>query len=441
MKKAFVLILLLPAIFLCSRNKNVPTTEITKWQYAKDACISLTYDDATITQFRVALPLMEQRGFRGTFFINSGRIPGSTYKPKFIGRPIKKIISETEKFKTNKENYFERSSVLGYLSCKDWRKYQREAFRFYQRGEFDKAFNSLDDFFHRYRNNEIEMVEENNTPPRKQKYKPISWDEIREIALRGHEFAAHTISHAYLPALDEANIIYEIEKCRENIEEQLGKRHTFSIECAYGIKDERVLNYVYQRFPLNRNKISDTFVDEILRGDSRKPELNGKEYIQWQRGPHTDTPMETMKEWVDTSIKNNVWLVLVFHGIDGMGYEPKTGEEIKEYFDYIKSKEDNVWVATFQDAAKYMRERMSGNITAEMNNSEISVSLSHSLDPDLYNFPLTLKTYVPAEWYTVSVEQENHEQEVPVQKDIRGSYIIYLAEPNAEKIILKNIIR
>ena len=37
------------------------------------------------------------------------------------------------------------------------------------------------------------------------------------------------------------------------------------------------------------------------------------------------------------------------------------GAELKEYFGYIKSQEDKLWVATFQDVAKYMRERMHRN--------------------------------------------------------------------------------
>ena len=69
--------------------------------------------------------------------------------------------------------------------------------------------------------------------------------------------------------------------------------------------------------------------------------------------------MALMKSWVDTvASRDNMWLVLVFHGVDGIGWEPKTGAELGEYFGYIRSLGDEVWVATFRDAAKYMRERM-----------------------------------------------------------------------------------
>src|SRR4030095_9495543 len=101
----------------------------------------------------------------------------------------------------------------------------------------------------------------------------------------------------------------------------------------------------------------DAFVDDLDRWSKTDPATSTKEYVRWQRGPLTETPMTLMKSWIDTAeAHDNIWLVLVFHGVDGVGWKPKTGAELKEYFGYIKSKEDKIWVATFQDVAKYMRE-------------------------------------------------------------------------------------
>jgi hypothetical protein len=70
-----------------------------------------------------------------------------------------------------------------------------------------------------------------------------------------------------------------------------------------------------------------------------------------------------MRSWIDTvAAHENIWLVLVFHGVDGMGWEPRTGADLEQYFAYLKAKEDSVWVATFRDVAKYMRERVLGSV-------------------------------------------------------------------------------
>ena len=39
----------------------------------------------------------------------------------------------------------------------------------------------------------------------------LSWDELRKAAEPGHEMANHSITHAQLPVLDDANILWEAE--------------------------------------------------------------------------------------------------------------------------------------------------------------------------------------------------------------------------------------
>jgi hypothetical protein len=68
----------------------------------------------------------------------------------------------------------------------------------------------------------------------------------------------------------------------------------------------------------------DPFVEDLDRASSADPTLSKKEYVRWQRGVLTKTPMELIKSWVDTaSTHNNVWLVFVSHGVDGVGWNPK----------------------------------------------------------------------------------------------------------------------
>src|SRR4051812_22722649 len=80
----------------CSTHEsNRGETEITKWKDNKKGCISITYDDATINQFRQAMPIMDTLGLKGTFFINTADIPGSEFAPKWIGRPLADVVKET----------------------------------------------------------------------------------------------------------------------------------------------------------------------------------------------------------------------------------------------------------------------------------------------------------------------------------------------------------
>src|SRR5512145_3281828 len=90
-------------------------TTIEKWKDGKKAAVSLTYDDGSINQFTKALPIMNRLSIPATFFIITGQIPGSQYQGKFIGRPVDQIIAETATIPTNKDNFFERASAIGFL--------------------------------------------------------------------------------------------------------------------------------------------------------------------------------------------------------------------------------------------------------------------------------------------------------------------------------------
>ena len=61
---------------------------------------------------------------------------------------------------------------------------------------------------------------------------------------------------------------------------------------------------------------------EIDRASKQTPGITDKDYIQWQRGATTKTPLPLMKSWVDRAAnRSDTWLVLVIHGVDGLGYE------------------------------------------------------------------------------------------------------------------------
>jgi hypothetical protein len=144
-----------------------------------------------------------------------------------------------------------------------------------------------------------------------------------------------------------------------------------------------------------------------------------------------------MKSWVDTAAnRKDTWLVLVFHGINGMGYEALPSTMLDEYFHYIRSKEDNLWVATFGDVTRYMREREASKVTTDNKGGKITVSLNHSLDKSMYYLPLTLKTYVPASWKNVKEIQGAKTRQLKVKNDDKGSYVLYQANPNRISIVL-----
>lgn len=436
MKVVFILLTCLLFLISCNLNQSdmAGTTEITKWQDDKKSAISITYDDGTIHQFTVAMPIMDALGFKGTFYIITGKIKGSA-RGKFIGRPIRQIIAETAETKTNADNFFERASAIGFSGSREALGYHSNAGSIFESGKIEEAYTLMDEGYEKLRKGELLVSDE--IIYHESRVDTTTWDDYQDYGRKGHEIASHTVTHPRLAVLDEVNMLYELEQSKADIVKFMGEEYTFSAECPYGTEDERVMEYAHKIYPSLRNRMPEPWLEELNRGNKEQPGTSDKEYVQWQRGPLTNVSMETMKSWVDTClVHDNIWLVLVFHGVDGIGWEPRTGAELQEYFTYIKEREPDLWVATFADVTKYLRERKNTMVSSTHKGDLITVNLTSELDPDVYNVPITLKTYIPQSWSSTSVMQEGKTIASEVREDSRGKFVLYSVPSRSETISL-----
>jgi peptidoglycan/xylan/chitin deacetylase (PgdA/CDA1 family) len=435
-------IILLFVSCTAKRDENPGHTTITKWQGDKQSAISITYDDGTINQLTVARPIMNKFGFPGTFYIVTGKVKGSG-KGKFIGRPIAEIIQETASVKTNPDNFFERASLIGYTGMNDAVEYHSNAGSLFESVKITEAYERIDEAYEKVRSSNLKMmdhVDAYNSPT-----DTTTWEDYKAYTAEGHEIASHTVTHPRLAVLDEVNLLYELEQSKADIQKFLGEKYTFSAECPYGTENERVMEYAHEIYPALRNRMPEPYLDELNRSSKRQPGESEKEYVQWQRGPLTDISMEVMKSWVDTCIAhNNIWLVLVFHGIDGIGWEPRTGAELEEYFNYMNDRRADLWIATFSDVTKYIRERKNTVISSVVLDDTIEVNISSDLDTKVYDVPITLKTYVPVAWEIAVLHKKTKQENqlrLKIQKDAQGSYVLYSVRPGEVEILLAEQIK
>jgi len=436
--------ILLAAIFVALPRAQVgaPQTEITKWQDGKNAAIAITFDDSTINQFRIALPLMNERGLVATFFVITGQIQGSKNMPTFVGRPIMDILRESATVPTAESNVYERTSLIRYLAVVQRNPLAPQNIQATNFAAVDGVLEKVRATGETYAVGAVPYVpirseEAQSGRPRADEQGGLSWDEMRKVASQGHEIANHAVSHARMTILDEPNILYEVEKAREELRSQVGEKHTFSLESPYGIRDDHSRQVLISRFDLVRNWVHDMdaeYMDGYMRGNNTPPENSKKPYLEWERGPigSTATPQE-MRTWIDTSVKTGAWLVLVIHGINGLGYEPIPTPMATGYFDDIKAASDSgkLWVATYQDGAKYIRERMHAKIETKQTGDAIEVTVTHSLDPTKYDVPLTARTRVPMSWTSTQITQGGRIRAAAVQRDASGNFIQYRIAPNA----------
>lgn len=53
--------------------------------------------------------------------------------------------------------------------------------------------------------------------------RPMTWQQLKELAARGHEIGAHSVSHAKLSRIPEDQVVYEVRRCKEDLEAGLGQ--------------------------------------------------------------------------------------------------------------------------------------------------------------------------------------------------------------------------
>lgn len=434
-----------PLLVSCAGAGNVGgdvgSTEITRWQDGKTGAISITFDDGSPNQFRNALPILNRLDLNATFFIVTGEIEGSQHRPAFIGRPVEEIRRDVAAAPTNATNLYERASAVAYLGYEGTWDAHLRAGSLYEQGDEEEAYALIDATYASVAAGDLDQGRDTSNEARESAEQ--TWEDYRRFAAQGHEFASHTITHPRLAVLDEANLLYELEGSREDIRNHLGDRHTFSAEAPFGTENERVMDYLLDLYPAARNRMPHPWLEEINRSNGTAPGRSEKEYVQWQRGPLTAVPMDTMRSWVDTVMANDdIWLVLVFHGVDGIGWEPRTSEDLETYFRYIKDREVDLWIATFGAVTKYIRQRTNAAVRTERRGDRIIVELTQHFDPERfveperYDSDLTLRTRVPEDWTTVTVRQAERIEDVDVRTDESGRFVIYRATPNAEPVEL-----
>jgi hypothetical protein len=98
----------------------------------------------------------------------------------------------------------------------------------------------------------------------------------------------------------------------------------------------------------------------------------------------------------------------------------------------MKANEDKLWIATFRDVTKYLRERKASQVSTTVENDAISISLTSSLDPEVYSIPLTLKTYIPKDWTSAKLSQGSQSTPLLIQNDEKGSFVVYNLKPGSE---------
>ena len=185
--------------YLSERARVLPVSDalqqLGNTSTAPKPLVCLTFDDGYIDNVEIVAPLLESRGFRGTFFITAGAV--RTQTPLWYDRAAAvwnalgrdRVLTESEA-KDGTHNLETRESWV------EWLKRIPSARR-------EKIVTKL------------ESARGDGTPPSLL----MSSDDVRRLANAGHEIGSHTLSHPILTTLSPVERRSEIHEAKTLLED------------------------------------------------------------------------------------------------------------------------------------------------------------------------------------------------------------------------------
>jgi hypothetical protein len=257
-----------------------------------------------------------------------------------------------------------------------------------------------------------------------------SWAAWGALLEEGYiDYSNHTFSHKRLLEIDDDDIItleMEINGGRQAIERGLSDY------------DYRCVTFIipfFEKTALAKDKTKEQHI--ASRGGWNSPvEYNSLTdpdfYDLGSKVVLTATTLGEMNSWVDYAITNGKWLIETWHAVDSIGWEPPSGTTCENHMQYVSQQSTSIWVASFSEAACYVKERKNAEIDLiSATTAQIVIELTDTLDNGIFNYPLTLKTQVDGTWGMVKVLQNGMAQIEEPDNESGTYYVYYDAVPDA----------
>jgi peptidoglycan/xylan/chitin deacetylase (PgdA/CDA1 family) len=253
----------------------------------------------------------------------------------------------------------------------------------------------------------------------------IPWDDIRHAATLGHEIASHTVTHPHMGDISASEQEKELRDSRDTINKEIPTQKCLTFAYPFcNVSDKSIVSKYYLAARACDKRIEPADPASMMAISS----------FSWAN----DVPAQSLNSNVESAISKKGWTTYLIHGIDGGGgYTPVKSSMLKEHFDFLRTKESQIWIATFADIARYVRERQSLTLKqVRRTQDSIIVKLTDTLPDAPYNVPVTLQRPLPEGWTTCFASQNGRAVKDSVVTVNSKRYVMFDAVPDGGDIVL-----
>jgi hypothetical protein len=260
----------------------------------------------------------------------------------------------------------------------------------------------------------------------------FTWSQAQTAASYGDEIASHTVTHTSLNTVSATQLTNELANSQTNIN--------------YRITNELCVTLAYPNCAVpNESVVAQYYIAARGCSGSLVPStpsdfMNISSIILGNTGSYTTGA--SINSLADNAATAKAWCVYLIHAIDGdAGYSPLSSTALQASVNYMSTNQNKFWVETFGNVVRYIQERNASSVaeTASSNNS-LTVQVTNNLNNLIYNYPITLRRPLPANWPAVAVSQNNQPVTAKFVTVNSTNYVMFDVVPNGGDIILSKTV-
>lgn len=259
-----------------------------------------------------------------------------------------------------------------------------------------------------------------------------TWSPVQTAALYGHEIASHTVTHPDLSTSSAAVVTNELQNSQSNINANVTAQ-----QCV-------TLAYPYCNPPANAAIVPNYYI--AARGCSGQlvPStpadlMNISSFVCGSMGL---LQFQDLKAKADAAAAARSWCVYLIHAIDNdNGYSPLPSATLQATLNYLSTNQSKFWVETFGHVVCYIRERNAASVTEVSNTTDtITVRVTDNLDDSIYNYPITLRRPLPANWPGAAVSQNYKSMPAQFSNLNSTNFVTFDVVPNSGDVTLSKLV-
>ncbi len=278
------------------------------------------------------------------------------------------------------------------------------------------------------------------------------WKEFIEIANKGHEIGAHSMTHQKLTELEigdeksSGTMLYELAEPINRLKIKIPNYQATSMAYPYTDYNQTVSNASTQYYIAARGGIGS-------QGNAKSPTtLSALESQTISYGSERTLSsdlkkVETIQKVIlENIIPNKRWGIFLAHDVLPFSsaleatdsWHPISEESFEKFASWLQLQinNKNLWVSSVGNVAKYIKERDRASVEViEQTENKIIIHVSDDLPNQVYNQPLSLQFKFPIGWKKVEILVNNQN----ITLDEKVDMVRFNLIPDSGKVVINKI--